>query len=142
MKCARTPLVVTLLFVILALPCCNGGFDDCHNTIYFTNNSDKPIYAVSTLKKGFLNFDPTNEEYAADFKVRPGKTIKVKIGITLQCWEQTLEQTGGYLYIYVYDAEYLEDKKTDWLTARDNPKKEYVLNVKDLQRLEWKVAYP
>lgn len=88
------PLVVTLLFVILALPCCNGGFDDCHNTIYFTNNSDKPIYAVSTLKKGFLNFDPTNEEYAADFKVRPGKTIKVKIGITLQCWEQTLEQTG------------------------------------------------
>ena len=73
-----THLVVVLLLVILTLPYCNGGFDDCHNTIYFTNNSDKPIYAVSTLKKGFFNFDPTNEEYAADFKVRPGKTIKVE----------------------------------------------------------------
>lgn len=67
--------------------------------------------------------------------MRPDETIKVKIGITLQCWEQTLEQTGGYVYIYIYEADYLEDDETDWGTAKNNYMKMYSLSVKDLQRL-------
>jgi len=139
MKCRH---LYAFLFLLPFLSACNGGFDDCHNTIYFTNKSDKTIYAVSTLKKDFFNFDPTNENYVADFRVRPDGTIKVKIGITLQCWEQTLEQTGGYVYIYIYEADYLEDDETDWGTAKNNHIKMYSLNVKDLQRLKWKVTYP
>ena len=130
------------LFITLLISGCNDGFDDCHNTILFTNNSSKAIYAVSTLKKDFLNFDPTNENYSPDFRLRPDQSIPVKIGISLQCWEQTLEQTGGYVYIYVYDAEYLEDDDTNWATARNEYIKMYTLNVKDLQRLNWEVTYP
>ena len=142
MKC-KTGLCQSLSIILLVIFVgCNNGFDDCTNTIHFENKSDKTIYAVSTLKEGFFNFDPTNEDYSADFKVKHNEIISVKIGIKLSCWEQTLEQTGGYVYIYIYDADYLEDPDTQWDVAKNNHIKKYKLNVKDLKGMDWKVRFP
>jgi hypothetical protein len=141
MKCIIS-LRHTLLFVlILFFASCNNGFDDCNNTIHFENKSNRTIYAVSTLKEGFFNFDPTNEIYASDFKVKPDGVISVKIGIKLSCWEQTLEQTGGYVYIYIYDAEVLENPDNRWEDQKNQYIKKYKLSAKDLKGMGWKVKF-
>lgn len=142
MKTKKNALLVLFALILTGLISCNHGFDDCTNTIYIKNNSAKSIYAVSTLKKDFFNFNPTNENYKDDFMIEPGETIKVKIGIKLQCWEQTLEQTGGHVYIYVYDAEYLENPDVRWEDAQKNHIKLYTLNVNDLRDMNWEVKYP
>ena len=130
------------LIILVIISACDNGFDDCHNTINITNNSNKEIYAVTTLKKDFFNFDPTREDYASDYKLKSGETNDAKIGIKLQCWEQTLEQTGGYVYIYIYEAEHLEHPDNEWVVTQKDYIKMYSLNVKDLGRVNWEVKYP
>ena len=115
--------------------------DECHNTIMLKNSSDKTIYYVNTLQDGFFNFDPTNENYAVDLKLKPGDKKKVRIGLQLSCWEQVIANAGGYLYIYIYDAEYLEKKDTDWQEAKNKHIKKYALKVKDLQKMNWEIDY-
>lgn len=122
---------------------CSGayeGFEDCHNTIMFKNNTQKTVYYVSTLRDNFLNYDPTKDEYAADYRVQAGEEKKVKIGISLSCWEQVIKSAEGNVYIYVYDAEYLES--APWIDARSNPIKKYTLNVSQLNKMNWTIVYP
>ncbi|MDD2244266.1 MAG: hypothetical protein VB024_02670 [Dysgonamonadaceae bacterium] len=131
-------IMITLFFLMSS--CANsGGFDECHNSIYLTNNSDKTIYYVSTLKENFFNFDPTNPTYATDLKIKPGEKMKVRIGFQLSCWEQVLDNAGGYVYIYIYDAEYLES--TDWQSAKNNYIKKYKLDTNQLKKSNWSVVY-
>lgn len=132
---------ITFTLLLIILSGCNYGYDDCHNTIYLKNNSSKSIYYVSSLKQHFFNYDPTNPEYAADQKLASDEEINVRIGIQLSCWEQVLDNTGGYVYIYIYDADYLESDVT-WQVAKSNYTKEYKLNVKDLQQMKWRITYP
>ncbi len=135
----KIQIFIALCFALLG---CNEGFDDCNNTILITNNSAKTLYAVSTLKEGFFNYNPTRDEYKSDFRLKANETNEVKIGITLSCWEQVLEQTGGYVYIYIYEADYLEDPATQWSSAQKEFIKMYKLNAKDLNKLDWRVKYP
>lgn len=132
--------VSSLLFFLIILLSCKNGFEDCHNTITLKNNSPSNIYYYSTLKEDFFNYDPTNPTYAVDLKVLKGESKKIKIGITLTCWEQTLDSSGGYVYVYVYDAEYLES--TPWQDAKNNYLKKYKLNETDLSNKGWNISYP
>lgn len=131
---------ITFSLLVIMLSGCNYGYDDCHNTIYLKNNSNKSIYYVSTLKQNFFNYDPTNPEYAADQKIDSDEEINVRIGIQLSCWEQVLENAGGYVYIYIYDAAYLEGDVA-WQDAKSNYTKEYKLSVKDLQQMKWRISF-
>ena len=113
--------------------------EECHNTMMLKNSSANTIYYVSTLKEGFFNFDPTNETYSTDFKVLKNESKKVRIGMQLSCWEQVIESAGGYLYIYIYDANYLDI--TEWQEAKNKHIKKYVLSVKDLQKMNWVINF-
>lgn len=119
---------------------CGDKFEDCHNTVMLKNNSDATIYYVSTLKEGFFNYDPTSEVHAAEYRITADENRKVKIGITLSCWEQVLENAGGRLYIYVYDAAYLDSN--EWSTAKNNYLKKYTLTIDNLNKINWQVKYP
>lgn len=135
-------LFVSVVVILTFIGCSSTykGYDDCHNTIMFKNDSPTTVYYVSTLKDGFLNFDPTEGAYAADYKVASGVSRKVKIGISLSCWEQVMKSADGYVYIYVYDADYLES--TPWTQAKNNPAKKYTLNASQLNKMNWSVVYP
>lgn len=134
-------LLGIVLITGLFLSSCSGygGFDDCHNTITFTNSTSSPIIYFSTLKDGFFNYDPTNEDYAADYKVAAGASKSVKIGISLSCWEQVIKSADGYLYIYVYDANYVETN--GWAESKNKFIHKYTLDVKQLNKMGWKVNY-
>ena len=129
-----------ILLLLLLVSSCNNGYEDCHNTVMLKNNSDVTVYYVSTLKDGFFNFDPTSEVHAAEYRIAAGESRKVKIGITLSCWEQVLENAGGNLYIYVYDAAYLDSH--DWSDAKNSYLKKYSLTVDQLNKMDWEIRYP
>ena len=133
-------LSLTTLLLILLFSSCNSGVEDCHNTIMLKNNSGQTIYYASTLKEGFLNYNPTSPAHAADYKILAGESKKVKIGITLSCWEQVMENADGYVCLYIYDATTLET--TSWESAKDNPLKEYKLTTSQLSKMKWEVKYP
>jgi|AGTN01.1.fsa_nt_gi hypothetical protein len=129
------PLIILLCFVS-----CGEKFEDCHESLYLKNNSQSSIYYVTTLKDGFLNYDPSNPTYAADYKVEVAETQRVRIGITLSCWEQVIDSADGYLYIYIYDAVTLE---TDgWIAVKNSPLKKYTLTAKQLDAMEWNLSHP
>lgn len=132
--------VCAALLGLVVLYSCNNGFEDCHNTIMMKNNSSSDIYYYSSLKEDFFNYDPTNPTYAVDLKVNSSESKKLRIGISLSCWEQTLESAGGYVFVYIYDAEYLE--ATPWQDAKNNYLKKYKLNADDLSKKEWSIVYP
>ncbi len=134
-------LLGVLLVVSFLIPSCSGygGYDDCHNTITLTNNTSSPIIYFSTLKDGFFNYDPTNKDYAADYKVAAGASKSVKIGISLSCWEQVMKTADGYVYIYVYDANQVETN--GWADSKNNYKYKYTLDANQLNKLGWKVNY-
>jgi len=121
----------------------NNGYEDCHQTIMINNTqSTNSIYYYTTLKDGFWNYNPTNPDYAIDYKILPGESKKIRIGMgeTTPCWEQMLKSASGYLYIYIYDANYLES--TDWNTAKKNYLKKYTLTVSQLKKMNWIIKYP
>lgn len=128
------------LAVITLTTACSKGFDDCHESMYLENKSASSIYYVSTLKDGFLNYDPSNPTHASDYKIDAGKTQKIRIGITLSCWEQVMENADGYVYIYIYDATKLETE--GWNNTRDKPLKKYTLSSTQLNKTNWTVSYP
>lgn len=141
-KCISLGPFCVLLLAVALYSCSTAyrNFEDCHNTIVFHNQSGKAIYYASTLKEGFLNYDPTRPDHAADYKILPGESRKIKIGITLSCWEQVLKSADGYLYIYVYDAATLESGH--WPDEKQKPFKKYTLDVKQLGKMDWKISYP
>lgn len=132
--------VLVSLFMGLSCSTSYKGYDDCHNTIVLKNATDKAIYYASTLKDGLLNYDPTNKDYAVDYKVLPGESKKVKIGITLSCWEHVMKSASGYVAISIYDAATLET--SGWAENRNKPLKKYILDVKQLNKMNWSVTYP
>lgn len=131
--------LLTIIGVLIILSCSNG-YEDCHESMYLENNSSESIYYVSTLKDGFLNYDPSSPTHASDYKIDAGKTQKIRIGISLSCWEQVMKNADGYVYIYVYDATKLE---TDgWNNIKDKPIKKYSFTVSQLNSMKWKISYP
>ncbi len=130
----------TFLAALLLLTACGKKFEDCHNSIYIENKSAAAVYYVSTLKEGFLNYDPSNPTHAADYKVTPGATQKIRIGIALSCWEQVMESANGHVYIYIYDAAEMESQ--GWSNIKDKPLKKYTLSAAQLNKMGWKISYP
>ncbi|MEA5044717.1 MAG: hypothetical protein VB075_09150 [Petrimonas sp.] len=129
-----------IVVIILFTTTCGKGFDDCHDSMYLENKSSSTIYYASTLKDGFLNYDPSSPTHATDYKIEAGKTRKIRIGITLSCWEQVMKSAEGYIYIYVYDAVRLEAE--GWSNVKDKPLKKYSLKTNQLSEMEWRVTYP
>ena len=134
-------VIFSLITLVGVLFGCSKS-DDCHNKIMLKNSSDEPIYYVYTLEEGFFNFDPTNENYAVDLKVKPGENKIVRIGFQLSCWEQVIASSGGHVYIYIYDAQDLENKETDWQVAKYKYLKKYKLSVEQLKKMKWSIDYP
>ena len=135
----KNKAVILSIVAIITLFCSCSKSEECHNTMMLKNSTDNTIYYVSTLKEGFFNFDPTNETYSTDFKVLKNESKKVRIGMQLSCWEQVIESAGGYLYIYIYDANYLDT--TEWQEAKNKHIKKYVLSVKELQKMNWTINF-
>lgn len=105
------------------------------------NSTDKTIYYVYTLEEGFFNFDPTNENYAVDLKVKPGENKMVRIGFQLSCWEHVIANSGGHVYFYIYDADFLEADTTEWQGAKNKYLKKYKLSVSQLKKMNWSIDY-
>lgn len=141
MKSLITALSFLMFLITLLLTTsCNSGYEECHDSLYIENKTASTIYYVTTLKDGFLNFDPTTEQYAVDFMIHANETKKVKIGMKgLSCWEQVLESANGYVYIYIYDAKTLEAQ--GWENTKNKPIKKYTLSAKDLSNMNWKISY-
>lgn len=131
--------ILTVVFLFSLFSCDKS--EECHNDILLKNDYHKAIYYVSTLKEDFFNFNPTNENYAIDLKVEPGESKNVRIGLQLSCWEQVIANSGGYVYIYIYDAEYLELKTTDWQDAKNKYLKKYKLDVDQLKKMKWIISF-
>ena len=132
--------LIAATITLLIITSCSKGFDDCHESMYLENKSSSAIYYASTLKDGFLNYDPTNPTYAADYKIDAGKTQKIRIGISLSCWEQVMKSADGYVYIYIYDAAKLEAE--GWSSIKDKPLKKYTLTASQLNDMKWRIIYP
>lgn len=135
--------IILILPIFFTLCSTDNGFEDCHQTIMLKNTqSTNSIYYFTTLKDGFWNYDPTNPDYAIDYKILPGESKKIRIGMgeTTPCWEQMLKSASGYLYIYIYDANNLET--TGWNTGKKNYVKKYTLDVKQLKKANWNISYP
>lgn len=132
--------IVSLIALVCVLFSCSKS-DDCHNTIMMKNSTDKTIYYVYTLEEGFFNFDPTNENYAVDLKVKPGENKMVRIGFQLSCWEHVIANSGGHVYFYIYDADFLEADTTEWQGAKNKYLKKYKLSVSDLKKMNWSIDY-
>jgi hypothetical protein len=135
----KPSLLLCLVSSFYLLSCCTNE-NDCHNTLILKNNSQNSIYYVTTLKENFFNYDPTNEIYSTDFLVEPGENQKVRIGISLSCWEQVMSSASGYLYIYIYDANSIE--ADGWDESRAKYIKKFKLDAKQLNKMNWIVTYP
>ena len=129
-----------IIAVTLFTTTCKSGFEDCHESFYLENKSSSAIYYLSTLKDGFFNYDPSNPIHAADYKIDAGKTQKIRIGITLSCWEQVMKSADGYVYIYIYDAAALETQ--GWENVKNKSLKKYTLSATQLNKMNWTVSYP
>lgn len=140
MKNSHRFKLIAVILIVISILSCNKGFEDCHESMYLENNSSSAIYYASTLKDGFLNYDPSNPVHASDYKIDTGKTQKIRIGISLSCWEQVMKSADGYVYIYVYDAVELETG--GWNKIKDKPLKKYTLTAKQLNQMKWKIVYP
>ncbi|MDY9918417.1 MULTISPECIES: hypothetical protein [Proteiniphilum] len=140
MKRIHSAYLSIIIALLLNTISCSKKFEDCNESLYLKNNSQSSIYYATTLKDGFLNYDPSNPTYASDYKIGVGQTQKVRIGITLSCWEQVIESADGYLYIYIYDAETLESE--GWDNTKNKPLKKYNLTAKNLSQMKWTVVYP
>jgi len=87
-----------------------------------------------------MNYDPSNPTYSADYRIAAGENRKIRIGITLSCWEQVLSNAGGYLYIYIFDAERVDSE--GWNNVKETPLKRYKLSANQLKETGWQVSYP
>lgn len=133
-------IILSFITIITLFYSCSKT-EECHNTMMLKNSSGNAIYYVSTLKEGFFNFDPTNEDYSVDLKLKPGENKNVRIGFQLSCWEHIIENAGGYVYLYIYDANFLEKSTTEWQEAKNKYLKKYALSVKDLQKMNWAINF-
>lgn len=135
---SRSYLIFFTVLILFTISC-TQGFEDCHEKLYLENRTQNSIYYVTTLKDGFLNYDPTNPNYVADYKINKGDTQTVRIGLKLSCWEQVLENAGGFVYIYIYDAAVMEAE--GWEATKNKPIKKYTLSSKQLNDLKWKITF-
>mgnify|MGYP007112203203 CR=1 FL=1 len=133
--------VISLLLIFNSMVACNWCEDENHHwRIDLKNDSDKPFYVyystenLETLARFVGAITP-------DYKVLPQATND-KVLCMRYGWESFFGDphivNSDTLRIYILDADILESKK-------DIPKsiiQRYDLSLKDLQRLNWTLAYP
>lgn len=127
--------ITFILLLILFLSSCNEyqGYDSCNNYIYIQNNSGKRVYFAYTFEEDFLNLSIQFNE------IQSQKRGFIRNTADFERWEQYIKQTTGYIYIYIYDGEYIES--VSWNEAKSNYLKKYKLSVKDLKKSNWIITY-
>ena len=124
-----------ILLVTLFLSSCNKyqGYDSCNNYIYIQNNSDKSVYFAYTFVEDFFNLSIQYNE------ILPQKRGFIRNTADFECWEQYIKQTTGYIFIYIYDGEYIES--VSWNEAKSNYLKKYRLSAENLKKNNWIITY-
>jgi hypothetical protein len=130
----------------MATKCADKESENCHSAITFSNNSDMTLYVK---EENFYLIDPPDPFdisrlsyfHPGQKNIKSYSVSKDALSSTM-CFENSFGGDLEILYIYIFDAAVI--KNTSWeVVARDYlVLKRYDLTLKDLQRLNWKIAYP
>jgi len=146
-------LLVLSTIVITAVTCERQESENCHPSIRFSNNSENRV----RVNFGFLNSRHTPNYFSALVRMSPVATQEMFIvrsgeqenrsalNIVTDCLEVAFNDISGNLdtiFVFVFDATLIENTPWD-IVVRDNlVLRRYHLTLEDLQRLNWRIAYP
>jgi len=146
----KNKVIFLLLSVIcLSSNCVKKDSENCHYSIKFSNNTTKSL----RVKEEFLSkhhpdpFNLTRLAYAAqgeDHKVYSGDQDNRSAMGGRSCYEDapTLDGFTDTVFVYVFDAELIENTPWDIVVKDYLVLKRYDLSLDDLRRLDWRVTYP
>ena len=148
-------IIKILLFswTCMATTCPDKENENCHPAIRFSNDTKNSLrvrkeFHKSTIPSPFTDpWDISNISYTVRgemYKVNGSEQGNRRAISSSVCFENFFNREGysGTVYVYVFDAETIEN--TPWeVVARDYlVLKRYDLTLEDLQRLDWKITYP
>ena len=137
-------IILLLAWVCLASYCTKPRKenDNCHTAIRFSNNTSKALYIMDyPLAHYFPDpFDITN--LPRGYKVNSGEQNNRKMRVHDECLEIYIKNSMGTVFVYVFDAEIIEN--TEWKVVKRDylVLKRYDVSLKDLQQLDWTITYP
>jgi len=145
----KLTLCLMLLICLLATSC----FDElqmrenCHQTIYFKNNSSKTLYTYPASKypdTSLSEAESTSEIYYGHYVVSPDSVNHFAFARRF-CLEDDFK-SGHFgldtMMIFVFDLAVLENVPEDTIRAKYMVLQRYDLSLSDLQKLDWEVTYP
>lgn len=140
----KTMIVLMILSFVFMASTCNKEDEFHHKTIEITNNSEKAIYAYF----GFA-YPDTLDFFGVPSSSEPSiYKIETQESNTSALWQRTFWEIifkderdipSDTLMVFILDAELLESE-----TGHINNTiiQRYDLSLRDLQRTNWKLAYP
>ena len=140
MKTLKKILIVILYSILLSATCCKDD-ENCHDSIFIVNNSDKAIYFdYSNRYPDTLTLYPNPALDPSYFKIDSHSS---KNDITRDCFEDQIKlNKNGIIMYYFYDAHTLETIPWDTVAKKYLVLKRYDLSLADLQRMNWTITYP
>ena len=145
-------VIIILLFswICISNTCKKVDSANCHYSIEFSNNSEKKLRVRGTIHHPLGHPEPFDIEklsYTAQaemYIVNIGEQNNRSAMWSKDCHEIIFKRDTNYgtVFVYVFDAEVIENTSWD-VVARDYlVLKRYDLTLEDLKRLDWKITYP
>ena len=137
----RIELLIPAIFTTLLLSanCCKNK-DNCHDTIFIKNSSDKAIYFDKSYR--YPDTIPHNDGVVSEPSIYRVEKSSEKQSITRGCYEGKMNSSYPKIMFFIYDAQILENTPWDTIAKKNMVLKRYDLSLEDLQRMNWTITYP
>lgn len=132
---------LSIIIMILLLGGCVDRHenDNCHKHVTIINNSNSPIYFISSGRKypDTLTLYPnhTGNQYYMIGEFSQGKDIY------RYCLEYDFKRQSIWMY-FIFDAHLLETTPWDTVVKNYMILKRYDLTLEDMQKSDWTITYP
>lgn len=125
--------------VLLSANCCTDK-ENCHDTIFVKNNSNKAIY----FDRSYVYPDTILRD---DGLIKDPYIFKIdefseKRSVTRGCYEGIMQSSYPIIMFFIYDAQTLETTPWDTVAKNHLVLKRYDLSLGDLQKMNWTITYP
>ena len=150
----KNVIKILLLFILCSAHTCRPipeENENCHLTIYFSNNSEKNLRVTEVFVHQIFFPDPFDTKTLSStaelqkYKINSSEqNNRDAMYSNLRCYEDIFKRDtySDEVYVYIFDAELIENTPWEVVTRDYLVLKRYDLTLSDLQRLDWRVTYP
>ena len=141
MKAIFKIFLIVLVSILLQSSRCRKESDTCHKTINFVNNSSIPIYVARYSDTIIPNYiiSPSSDEPSHKIASNSSSILPLS---NRYCWEDYLDYDEGKINAFIFDANMVDSIPWDTVIENQLFIKQYNLNLRYLNNMNWEITYP